>query len=525
MRRFLEICVVVALVATACSGGGATTTSVASPEATTSPTTLPVTTSTTIPPTTTVTTTTTTTPPLLDDVWIARSDGGVVSIEALDGGERFELAVDARLDKLHGVFSDGSGGIIAAFTTSDGGLVMWLPADAISPVVDEFFLSDLDFGPSYGYRPFGVAHIGGDVGLTFLAKHQTSASRTGTVTRIEWTTRFVFLPMGGNEPVSLYDAPGWALWDDELGDLGFNQGLIAATAGGDRLALLFEDEELCRRFTVVDRESGEELSLDLDFGSSTDIGGCPATPDDPHLSPDGSVLIGAVTDPQLPPQSWRVVAWDLDTGMRLGSTAEPGVNPIWIADGNLAVLTIFDEEHRGSYVLFRVEGDRVVTTDRVGDWQWFVGLGTGPILLAPDASLVVAEPWTDCSAAGASIRTQSGLPEPVAATRDAIAAAASSCDLSLLASIGVPYLVFTNEHLSCGYRSNPSIIDASPVPLWYEGDIEVAELATLVDTLRVPYTVDGDIYVWAHATGYRIEIDMTGAWVFNGRTWPMSGCH
>jgi hypothetical protein len=72
MRRFLEICVVVGLVVTACSGGGAATTSVASPEATTSSTTLPVTTSTTMPDTTTTATTaavTTTTGPPVGVAW------------------------------------------------------------------------------------------------------------------------------------------------------------------------------------------------------------------------------------------------------------------------------------------------------------------------------------------------------------------------------------------------------------------------------------------------------------------------
>jgi hypothetical protein len=131
MRRFLEVFLVVGLVATACSGGGATTTSVASPEATTSSTTLPVTTSTTMPDTTTTATTaavTTTTGPPVGVAW-----SRVPHDEAVFGGPGYRemTSVTAGGPGLVAVGDDWSGGrgVAAVWTSTDGRVWSRVPHD------------------------------------------------------------------------------------------------------------------------------------------------------------------------------------------------------------------------------------------------------------------------------------------------------------------------------------------------------------------------------------------------------------
>jgi hypothetical protein len=123
MRRILEICVVVALVATACSGGDVTTTSVTSPEATTSSTTLPVTTSTTMPATTTTATTTTVVlpDPLLGVEWSRVVDDP--SVSGVPGWQEM-MSVTAGGPGLVAVGYDASGSdghlVAAVWTSTDG---------------------------------------------------------------------------------------------------------------------------------------------------------------------------------------------------------------------------------------------------------------------------------------------------------------------------------------------------------------------------------------------------------------------
>jgi hypothetical protein len=112
MRRFLEVFLPVALVATACSGGGATATSVTAPETTTSSTTLHVTTSTTMLDTTTMTTTT-------SPLGGAENDPGSVTTTT---GPRVGVAW-SRVPHDEAVFGGPGGLSMTAVTAGSPGLV------------------------------------------------------------------------------------------------------------------------------------------------------------------------------------------------------------------------------------------------------------------------------------------------------------------------------------------------------------------------------------------------------------------
>lgn len=104
-------------------------------------------------------------------------------------------------------------------------------------------------------------------------------------------------------------------------------------------------------------------------------------------------------------------------------------------------------------------------------------------------------PFVQCSATGApQPAEQSGLPDAVAATRGAIVAAATACDLNALAELGGPDL-----NTSFGGGGFQNIIE------WE--DAGRGELGTLVRLFDTPYAVQdladqGVFYVWPAAFAY-----------------------
>jgi hypothetical protein len=162
MRRILEVCLVVALVATACSGGDATTTSAASPEATTSSTTLPVTTSTAMSATTTAATITTVVlpDPLLGVEWSRVVDDA--SVSGVPGWQEMTW-VTAGGPGLVAVGHDWSdGGDAAVWTSVDGQVWSRVPHDqAVFGGANEQLMSSVTAG---GPGLVAVGHDQSDAG-------------------------------------------------------------------------------------------------------------------------------------------------------------------------------------------------------------------------------------------------------------------------------------------------------------------------------------------------------------------------
>jgi hypothetical protein len=106
----------------------------------------------------------------------------------------------------------------------------------------------------------------------------------------------------------------------------------------------------------------------------------------------------------------------------------------------------------------------------------------------------VKELSANCSAAGAgsTIEAQGGLPEPVAAMRDAIVAAASSCDITALSMLGGDTVAFS-------FGGEP---DAGRYWRWNEQE-GYGALGRIVDILALPFLIEewptGRHFIWPSA--------------------------
>lgn len=106
----------------------------------------------------------------------------------------------------------------------------------------------------------------------------------------------------------------------------------------------------------------------------------------------------------------------------------------------------------------------------------------------------VRELSANCSAAGAgsTIEAQGGLPEPVAAMREAIVAAASSCDITALSMLGGDTVAFS-------FGGEP---DAGRYWRWNEQE-GYGALGRIVDILALPFLIEewptGRHFVWPSA--------------------------
>jgi hypothetical protein len=106
----------------------------------------------------------------------------------------------------------------------------------------------------------------------------------------------------------------------------------------------------------------------------------------------------------------------------------------------------------------------------------------------------VKELSANCSAAGAgsTIQAQGGLPEPVAVMRDAIVAAASSCDITALSMLGGDTVAFS-------FGGEP---DAGRYWRWNEQE-GYGALGRIVDILALPFLIEdwptGRHFVWPSA--------------------------
>jgi hypothetical protein len=111
-----------------------------------------------------------------------------------------------------------------------------------------------------------------------------------------------------------------------------------------------------------------------------------------------------------------------------------------------------------------------------------------------DTTTTVATIETNCSAKGISMpSTSAGIPEPVAATRAAIAAAAASCDLEALESLAIG--TFTTSFGGGGVEN---------LSRWEErGEGRLGTLLQLLDTSHGAIALDETtIYVWPAAAIY-----------------------
>jgi hypothetical protein len=156
-----------------------------------------------------------------------------------------------------------------------------------------------------------------------------------------------------------------------------------------------------------------------------------------------------------------------------------------------------------------------------------IGVITGELRIAPNATLATTDPWTTCSAAGRAVpAAQDGLPAPVAATRDAVASAVVECDLIALADLAIVSAEFRMVD-AISYCDEPwpmSVQDDDVVHHWYAGDRSGNELSIMLDTLESEYQIADGRYVWVGPFDYRIEIDAAGAWTRNQRGLPPPEC-
>ena len=242
---------------------------------------------------------------------------------------------------------------------------------------------------------------------------------------------------------------------------------------------------------------------------------------DVAVTADAKILVAWISEAG---RGTDLVAWDLATGREVDRLT--GVDGFQHdGDRRFAVdRRISDTEHQAAAV--EVTTDGFVVTPLPGITTP-IGVITGELRIASDATLAPAEPWTVSSTAGRTVPPiQNGLPTPVGATRDAIASAGVACDLIALADLALvsPEFRMVDAVSFCDEPRPMSLQDDDVVHYWYAGDHNSNELTTLLNTLESPYRIEAGRYVWEGMYDYRIEIDATGAWVRNQRGFPPPDC-
>lgn len=146
------------------------------------------------------------------------------------------------------------------------------------------------------------------------------------------------------------------------------------------------------------------------------------------------------------------------------------------------------------YTTLSLSGRSPATHPLPADWS-SISQARRPVTISPGTFLGGVRPLpASCSASGMAsiIDSQGGLPAPVAATRDAIVAAATGCDAAALAAVA-------GDQLAFNFGGWPD-----PVRFWRWSEQEgFGVLARIVDVLGLPFvvqpTASGPIYTWPSA--------------------------
>lgn len=459
--------------------------------------------------------TTTVTVPKRAETWVGfqRRDfpGYAVELVEVASGQRIVLALDRRSPTISQLVSDLDGGLIVA-----GGSPPFAPLQALAagatqavplptendPIAFLDAVVDLDGAPTLLYR---------------IVSREWDRDETDEWSETE--VRLVARPLGG-EPVVL--AEGHSTWRLAGGqnlttgstpdDAGYGTGVLAVlwyvAEAPRRLELRYGFSDTPADVVIPDFEAGVEEPVDI-----VDVA----------VSTDGTVLF-TLLFPSVDPARGGpdLVAWNLTDGTeidRLSGTM------LFVHDGDRTVAG--DRRTQDSEV------ERFVA--RLGDdgFSWYetldaagsppLGVITSGLRTAPDATLESTESWPQCSLG--VVPEQPNLPQEVADTRTAIASAAARCDLLALFEVAA-----TDPGFRIADGDDPcepwlaSIDDVDPVLHWYQGSIEFDEMAVIVEALSRPPSRVGSRYVWQDDHGYRIEIDGSGAWLLDWRSFPREPC-
>jgi len=514
MTERVAVVAVLALAITSCTSSdiesSITAAAAATTTATTTTTTVPTgtsspTTSTTAPPTTTTTTSTTTVPDG-EPVWVAtyRRDfpGYAVELVEINTNERITIAANRHDPFPHAVFGDGDGGIVT------GRPFAHLPAASQHPV------TIVDTGIDAMAMIDGVP----------TALYRTWEGESGWDDLIMWddmTISLIAQPLGG-EPTTVLSAHSASRVDYVTGegDLGEPRPGRSGYGGGVLAVVWTTRTEECSWLELRQGLTAEPAPLVNPWPPATcEDGGFGAI--DVAITGDGGVLVAWVSTAG---GGSDLVASDLMTGReidRLTGVLHFGHD----GDRRFAVVQQASgtEQHT---VLAELTTDGFAVTPLPGISQ-LIGVITGELRIASNATLATTEPWTTCSTAGRAVpAAQDGLPTPVAATRDAVASAVVECDLIALADLAIVSAEFRMVD-AISYCDEPwpmSIQDDDVVHHWYAGDRSGNELSIMLDTLDSPYQIADQRYVWVGPHDYRIEIDADGAWVRNQRGLPPPEC-
>lgn len=474
-------------------------------------------TSTTVAPTTSSASSSTTTVPVPEGVetWVGfkRRDfpGYAVELVEVLSGRRIVFALDRRSPAIWQLLSDLEGGLLLAGLSPPFEPLEALPAGATDmvplPIED-------------GTIPFIEAVVDLDGVPTLLYRAVSYEwDRDETDEWSETEVRLVAHPLGGIPQVL---AEGHSTWRF-AGGRNLTTGSTPTDAGYGTgvFAVLWSEAEAPHRLEMRQGFSDAPAEVVIpDFGAGVDE---PVDIVDVAVSADGTVLFTLLI-PSTDPASGGpdLVAWDLTDGTeidRLSGTL------LFVHDGDRTVAG--DRRKQG----FEIEP----FVARLGDdgFSWYktleeagsppLGVITSGLRIASEATLEATEPWPQCSLG--TVPDQPSLPQGVAATRAAIASAAARCDLLALFEVAAadPGFRIADGDEPC----EPwlaSIDDVDPVSQWYEGTSEPDEMAAIVNTLSVPPSRDENRYVWQNEHGYRIEINESGAWVINWRSFPQEPC-
>jgi hypothetical protein len=437
--------------------------------------------------------------------------GHAVELIEVPSGQRIVLSLDRRFPSVRQLVSDLEGGLIVAGLSPP-----FAPLEALTAGATESVPLPIEQDSNLLLE--AVVTLEGVPALLYRTV-SWEWDRDETDEWSETEVRLVAHPLGGDPEVL---AEGHSTWRFAGGsnlrtgsnpdDAGYGTGVLAVlwsvAEAPHRLELRHGFNDAPAEVVIPDFDAGVNEPVDI-----VDIA----------VSGDGTVLFTLLI-PSADPASGGpdLVAWDLTDGTeidRLSGTL------LFVHDGHRTVAG--DRRTQG----FEIE--RFVARLSDEGFSWYetldtagsppLGVITGSLRIAPDATLESTEPWPQCSLGAVS--DQPNLPQEVATTRAAIASAAARCDLLALYEVAAAdsgFRIADGDSACEPYLA--SIGDVDPVSHWYDGTIEPHEMAVIVDTLSRPPSRDEDRYVWQNENGYRIEINESGAWVLNWRSFPQEPC-
>lgn len=348
---------------------------------------------------------------------------------------------------------DGTGGIVYQLLETHPswpqGTIFRLAPGALSP--------EPVFVPARNTRTelYGVVYEDG--GPSLLLGHQT--------TDLRHSTTVVVVPFYGEEPRrTLMTMPGL------VGELSYGGGMFVAAV---------PTSSSCTALGFFD-SGGDPIDPPERTG---EIRGCNESyVSQPHLAADGSLLgyrsgefihLHSLTSGD----RWAMEGYTVDY------------------DGYSTLVSIGPEPPEAWLV--KVGQDGIGASTPIEDPGWAT-IFHRPLEIAPDATLELAQPEVECSATGMEFAPAvADLPRAVAAKRDAIATAATSCDFIELGELAEPRDEFEFFTSCCSFRTD---MEDDPVRYWLIGETaDVQEMAHLVRLLQMePGRIDGG-WVWPAA--------------------------